>query len=121
MATQATYLTPEQYLTIEREAEYKNEYYQGEMRPMPTGREADCLIAFSLVGELAIQLRKRPCKAYMSAMRIHVPATGLFTYADTTALCEEPQFLDDTRDTLLNPNAIFEVLSPSTEAYDRGR
>jgi len=122
MATQPkTHLTPEQYLAIERTAESKSEYYQGEMFAMSGAREAHNLIAFNLAAELGPQIRKRPCKAYMSDMRVHIPATGLYTYPDASALCGEPQFLDNTRDTLLNPQVIAEVLSPSTEAYDRGR
>ena len=54
-------------------------------------------------------------------MRVHVPATELYTYPDVVAVCGERQFLDDRQDTLLNPNLIVEVLSPTTEAYNRGR
>jgi len=122
MATQPkTHLTPEQYLEIERKAEYKSEYFRGEMYAMSGAREGHNLVASNLNAELVTQLRKRPCKAYMSDMRVHIASTGLYTYPDASALCGEPQFLDDTRDTLLNPQVIVEVLSPSTEAYDRGR
>ena len=122
MATKpTTHLTPEQYLEIERNAEFKSEYYQGEMFAMAGAREAHNLIAFNLATELGVQLRKRPCRAYVSDMRVLVNSTGLYTYPDLTGVCAEPQFLDDTRDTLLNPVLIVEVLSPSTERYDRGR
>ena len=116
-----SYLTPEQYLEIERKAEFKSEYYQGEMFLMSGAREAHNLIVMNASGELRQQLRARPCRNYMNDMRVRVNATGLYTYPDVTAVCGEPQFLDETRDTLLNPNLIVEVLSPSTEAYDRGR
>ena len=116
-----TFLTPEQYLEIERKAEFKSEYYQGEMFLMSGAREAHNLIVMNASGELRQQLRARPCRNYMNDMRVRVNATGLYTYPDVTAVCGEPQFLDETRDTLLNPNLIVEVLSPSTEAYDRGR
>ena len=122
MSTQPkTFLTPEQYLEIERLAEFKSEYYQGEMFAMSGAREAHNLIVLNLAAALHQQLRTRPCRAYMSDMRVRVSATGLYTYPDVLAVCGEPQFLDDRRDTLLNPNLIVEVLSPSTEAYDRGR
>jgi Uma2 family endonuclease len=116
-----TFLTPEQYLEIERLAEFKSEYYQGEMFAMAGAREAHNLIVLNLAAALHQQFRPRPCRAYMSDMRVRVSATGLYTYPDILAVCGEPQFLDERRDTLLNPNLIVEVLSPSTEAYDRGR
>jgi Uma2 family endonuclease len=122
MATQPkTYLTPEQYLEIERKAEFKSEYYQGEMFAMSGAREGHNLIVWNLAAELHRQLRAKPCRAYINDMRVRVNATGLYTYPDVAAVCGEPQFLDENRDTLLNPSLIVEVLSPSTEAYDRGR
>jgi len=122
MASQPrTFLTPEQYLAIERAAEYKSEYYGGEMFAMSGARESHNLITVNLITELRRQLRQRACRLYTSDMRVRVSASGLYTYPDAAALCGEPQFLDDTRDTLLNPNLIAQVLSPSTEAYDRGR
>jgi Uma2 family endonuclease len=116
-----TYITPEQYLEIERKAEFKSEYYRGEMFLMGGAREAHNLIVLNLAAELRQQFRKRPCRAYMNDMRVLVNATGLYTYPDVAAVCGEPQFLDETRDTLLNPSLIVEVLSPSTEGFDRGR
>ena len=116
-----TYLTPEQYLEIERKAEFKSEYFQGEMFAMGGAREGHNLIVLNLAAELRQQLRKRPCRAYVNDMRVRVTATGLYTYPDVAAVCGEPQFLDETRDTLLNPSLIVEVLSPSTEIYNRIR
>ena len=116
-----TYLTPEQYLEIERKAEVRSEYFQGEIFAMAGAGEAHNLIVWNLAAELGRQLRKRPCRAYVADMRIQVKATGLYTYPDASVVCEEPQFRDQTRDTLLNPTLIVEVLSHSTEAYDRGR
>ena len=122
MSTQAkTYVTPEQYLEIERKAEYKSEYYDGEMFAMAGAKEAHNLLVVNLVGELSQQLRPRRCRVYSSDMRVRVSATGLYTYPDVIALCGQPQLLDQELDTLLNPTLIVEVLSPSTEAYDRGR
>jgi Uma2 family endonuclease len=122
MSTQPkTYLTPEQYLEIERKAEFKSEYYQGEMFAMAGARWAHNLILLNLASELRQQLRSRPCAATSSDMRVRVSGTGLYTYPDVVVVCGEPRFLDDRRDTLLNPNLIVEILSESTEAYDRGR
>jgi len=121
MSTQPkTYLTPEQYLEIERQAEFKSEYYQGEMFAMSGAREPHVLITGNALGELRQQLRKRPCKAYSVDMRLRVTPAGLYTYPDLVVVCGEPRFLDENRDTLLNANLIIEVLSESTEAYDRG-
>ena len=116
-----TLLTPEQYLEIERKAEFKSEYYQGEMFAVAGAKQAHNLIVLNLGAEIRQQLRKRPCRAFVNDMRVCVSATGMYTYPDLTALCGEPQFLDETQDTLLNPTLIVEVLSPSTEFYDRVR
>jgi len=122
MSTQPkTYLTPEQYLEIERKAEYKSEYYQGEMFAMTGAREAHNLIAGNLYAGIHTQLRSRACRVYSSDMRVSVSATGLYTYPDISVVCGERQFLDGQMDTLLSPTLIAEVLSPSTEAFDRGR
>ena len=116
-----TYLTPEQYLEIERKAEFKSEYYQGEMFAMAGARWAHNLILLNLASELRQQLRTRPCAVTSSDMRVRVNAKGLYTYPDVVVVCGEPRFLDERRDTLLNPTLIAEVLSESTEQYDRGR
>jgi Uma2 family endonuclease len=116
-----SFITPEEYLKIERQAEYKSEYFAGEMFAMAGAAERHNLICWNILGQFYQQLRGRPCRAYPSDMRVRVSATGLYTYPDIVALCGEPKFLDDHSDTLLNPSLIVEVLSPSTEAYDRGR
>jgi Uma2 family endonuclease len=115
------YLTPEQYLEIERKAEFKSEYYQGEMFAMAGAHEAHILIATNTVRELSQQVRRRPCKVYSSEMRVCVTPEGLYTYPDVAVVCGKPDFLVSSVDTLLNPTVIIEVLSESTEAYDRGR
>jgi Uma2 family endonuclease len=122
MSTQSkSYLTEEQYLEIERKAEFKSEYYQGEMFAMAGARQAHGLIIFNAVRELGQQLRHRPCEGYSNEMRVRVTPVGLYTYPDVVVVCGEPRFLDEGRDTLLNPTVIIEVLSKSTEAYDRGQ
>jgi Uma2 family endonuclease len=122
MSTQPkTFLTPEQYLEIERRAEFKSEYYQGEMFAMAGAKWNHNLIVAHLVREFDQQLRSRRCSVTPSDMRVHVSATGLYTYPDVVVVCGEPRFLDGQLDTLLNPTLLAEVLSPSTEAYDRGR
>jgi Uma2 family endonuclease len=112
--------TPEQYLALERKSPVKHEYYDGSMFAMAGASRRHNLIAVNLCREISSQLRDRPCEAYVSDMRVCVGPTGLYTYPDVVAVCGEPQFQDGELDTLLNPTVIVEVLSPSTEADDRG-
>ncbi|MDT7808575.1 MAG: hypothetical protein QOJ70_2388 [Acidobacteriota bacterium] len=122
MSTQpTTYLTPEEYLAIERQAESKNEYIDGEMVAMTGASRKHNLIAVNITGELYRQLKGRPCEGYGSDMRVRVPSTLMYTYPDVVVVCGEPLFEDDHLDTLLNPTVIIEILSDSTERYDRGR
>jgi Uma2 family endonuclease len=114
-------LTPEQYLDIERAAEYKSEYCGGEMFAMARVGQAHVLVVMNVAGALWQRFRTRSCRVYSSNMRVAVRTTNLYTYPDVAAVCGEPRFLDKERDTLLNPVLLVEVLSPSTEAYDRGR
>jgi len=116
-----TFLTPEQYLEIERKAEFKSEYYNGEMFATSGVGLAHNRLVTALIGELGQQLRHSPCEVLGSDMRVAVRATGLYTYPDASVCCGGPQLLEGQMDTLLNPTLIVEVLSPSTEAYDRGR
>ncbi|GAK59789.1 hypothetical protein U27_06774 [Candidatus Vecturithrix granuli] len=115
-----TYVTPEEYLAIERQAEYKSEYWNGEMFAMAGASERHVLITTNTAGELRTQLKSRPCRVYSIDLRVKVRSTGLYTYPDIVVICEKPVFDDKQQDTLLNPIVLIEVLSPSTEAYDRG-
>jgi Uma2 family endonuclease len=115
------FLTEAEYLEIERKAERKSEYYQGEMYAMAGALEPHNVLAINLSAILHAQLRQSTCRVYGSDMRVRVSATGLYTYPDVSVVCEKPRFADEQSDTLLNPVLIAEVLSPSTEAYDRGR
>src|SRR5580700_9112375 len=119
MSTQPNYLTPEQYLEIEEKAECRSEYYQGQMFAMAGARRAHNLVAGNTSYQLRYQLRNSQCEVYQSDMRVLVSATGLYTYPDVVVACA-PQFLNEQESTLVNPTLIVEVLSASTEAYDRG-
>lgn len=109
-----------EYLAHEREAEEKHEFYDGEIFAIAGANRRHNLIVVNLCGELRSALRGRPCETYLTDMRVKVSATGLYTYPDVTVVCGEPEFEDDVFDTLLNPQVIVEVLSPSTADYDRG-
>jgi Uma2 family endonuclease len=115
-----TYLTSEQYLAIERDAEYKSEFYQGEMFAMAGASRQHSLIMINLGRELSTQLKGNPCTTYSSDTRVKVNLTGLYTYPDVTVVCGKAEFDDEHNDTLTNPTVLIEILSKSTEAYDRG-
>ena len=112
--------TPQEYLALERKSETRNEYYNGEIFAMAGASREHNLIAGNLFRDIGNELEDRPCETYMNDMRVWIEATGLYTYPDVVVVCGEPRFQDREVDTLLNPTVIVEVLSPSTEAYDRG-
>lgn len=115
-----TQLTPQEYLARERRAETRSEYYRGEMFAMAGASWEHTVIKDNLSGEIRNQLKGGPCRTLSSDMRVKVSSTGLYTYPDLVVGCDEPQFDDEVKDTLLNPRVIVEVLSESTEKYDRG-
>jgi Uma2 family endonuclease len=115
------YLTPEEYLAVERKAEYKSEYVDGIMYAMAGGSERHNLIAANIIISIGIQLRNRPCRVYPSDLKVRVPNSKRFFYPDVSVVCGETGFADDERDVILNPVLIVEVLSESTAAYDRGK
>ncbi len=113
-------LTELEYLDQERRAENRSEFYHGQIYAMAGASRAHNLIMVNLTRELSQQLKGRPCEVYSSDMKVKVKPSGLYTYPDVTVVCGEPRFDDAQNDILLNPKIIIEVLSPSTEACDRG-
>lgn len=111
----------EDYLAIERAAiDEKHEYVAGDVFAM-TGASFDHnLITVNLAAALHGQLRGKPCTVQSNDLRIRIDAADACTYPDITVLCREPAFYDGRRDTVTNPTLIIEILSPSTESYDRG-
>ena len=127
MTTRAvqTDLTPEEYITLERKAipdadTVKSEYIKGKIIPRSSSNRAHNLINGNIVGELHTRLKGTECFVFANQMRVSIPAAKSYFYPDVGVVCEEPRFEDDVFDTLLNPIVVIEVLSPSTEAYDRG-
>ncbi len=115
------YFTPEEYLTLEVKAEYKSQYVGGEIYAMAGVEPWHIEIVDNITKALGAAFGERPCKSYSTDMRVRSKAGGLYTYPDVSALCGKPKFDFSMRpSTLLNPQVIFEVLSPSTEALDRG-
>jgi len=114
-------LTEAEYLAIERAAEFRSEFYNGEMFAMAGAKYPHNRIKDNLAVRIGVQLAGGPCYPLVSDMRVKVLKTGLHTYPDILIVCGEPEFPDaDTTDVLVNPSVIVEVLSPSTERYDRG-
>lgn len=115
-----TVLSPAEYLQIERQAAYRSEYYAGEMFAMAGGSPRHSRIKTNVLTQLNLRLKDRDCTPYDSDLRIRVPETNLYTYPDASVICGDMEFDDDQNDTATNPTLIVEVLSRSTEAYDRG-
>ena len=114
-------LTLREYLELEEKAEYKSEFFDGEMFAMAGGTPEHGLLAASLTALRVSQVRPRGCRVYSSDVRIAIQATGLYTYPDLSIICGPAEHLPEDPNSLTNPILIAEVLSPSTEAYDRGR
>lgn len=115
------YISPEEYLATEREALEKHEYLNGEVFAMAGAKMAHVAICGNLIRRLGNKLEQSDCRPFQSDLRVHIPATGLYTYPDIIVVCGKAELVPDGHlDTLLNPTLIIEVLSPSTAEYDRG-
>jgi Uma2 family endonuclease len=115
------YLSPEEYLTLERGAECRSEYVDGVMYATAGGSERRNLIAANVIITIGSQLRDRPCRVYPSDLKVRVPGAKRFFYPDVSIVCGETQFADEEKDVVLNPVVVVEVLSESTAAFDRGK
>jgi Uma2 family endonuclease len=113
-------LSAAEYLEIERKAKFKSEFYRGEMSAISGASRNHCRIPVRLASLIGPHVLTRGCEGYDSNMRVLVEDSGLYTYPDLSVVCDEPKFVDAETDTLTNPTLLVEVLSPSTEEYDRG-
>jgi Uma2 family endonuclease len=109
-----------EYLALERAAPHKSEFRDGRIHAMTDASRKHNLIGVNIARELSAQLKGRPCEAYVNDMRVKARGTGKYHYPDIAVACGRPEFEDEQADTLVNPVVLIEVLSPSTEAYDRG-
>jgi len=114
-------LSPQEYLEIERRNEFRSEFYNGEMFAMSGVTRRHDRINTRLTSLIDQHLTGKKCEAFSASMRVLATPSGLYTYPDLSATCEEPQFADQHFDTLTNPALLVEILSPSTENYDRGK
>jgi Uma2 family endonuclease len=120
--------TVDQYLAYERASEERHEYLDGEIFGMAGESPYHADIAANASASLVVQLRGTPCRARIKDTKVRsgpTPTagrntTGLYSYPDIVVICGEPEYHDRLRDVVLNPSSIVEVLSPSTEAFDRG-
>lgn len=114
-------LTEAEYLAIERAAEVKSEFYGGEMFAMAGATPRHNEVKENLIGELYGRLKGGRCRTYSSDQRVKVDRTGLYTYPDLVIVCGKPEFAPNDPDTLVNPQVVIEILSKTTESYDRGK
>jgi len=119
-AVPATRVTPEEYLAFDRTSEISHEYVNGEIRAMTVGTRAHGVILTQIASSLVSQLRGRPCDVISQAIRVGIPRMRNYLIPDVVVACGGTQLEDDQHDTMLNPTVVIEVLSPSTENYDRG-
>ena len=119
-AAARTYLTPEEYLAFERKATTKHEYLNGQIVAMSGASFAHNFLTMNTANQLYNQLIGGECQVATSDMRVKVTQIDSYFYPDVVVVCGEPRAEDDTFDTLLNPTVVVEVLSPSTEVYDKG-
>ena len=112
--------SPEDYLLLERATETRHEYLDGFVYAMAGESPRHSTICYNLAGLTHARLRGKPCQGFSPNMKVRTDTSNLFSYPDLAVVCGEPVFHDKQGDVLLNPTAVFEVLSPSTEAYDRG-
>jgi len=113
-------ISEQEYLLQERKSFEKNEYYKGEVFAMAGATKEHNKIVASIISALGQHLKGKGCSFFPSDLRVHNPENTLYTYPDVVVVCGKEEYLDDKSDTLLNPTVLFEVLSTSTEDYDRG-
>lgn len=116
--TQTRRYTPEEYLSLEEKAEFRSEFVDGHIFKMAGGTEAHNDITLNVATKLRTKLRGK-CKAFASDMRIWVEAAGTFFYPDVAVVCGERKFHKNRLDTIENPTLLVEVLSKTTQEYDK--
>ena len=115
------FFTPQEYLELEVKADYKSQYVAGEIFAMSGAQSPHVYIGVNLIAQLHNRLRGKACRVFSSDMRVKVERSDMYTYPDASVLCGKPEFdFSSKPESLLNPQVIFEVLSPGTELFDRG-
>ena len=118
--TSKTYYSPEEYLELETAAKYRSEYHDGQIIPIASSTPHHNKIALNLTSAINYNLRKKPYRVFMSDLRLWIPECRLYTYPDVMVVQTPLVFAENRQDTIVNPLVIAELLSDSTEKYDRG-
>ena len=113
------FYTEEEFLTFERMAKVKNEYYRGEIFAMSGASFQHNQLSSKLIRDIGNHLKGKGCNIFGSDLRVYTQLNSFYTYPDAVIICGDPSFIDKQFDTILNPAILFEILSPSTEEYDR--
>ncbi len=116
----AEFISEAEYLAREKDAPFKSEYFNGQIFAMAGGSPTHARLGITIGRACEAALEKGPCNAFNSELKVRTPGSGLYTYPDVTIVCGELEYADSDRSVITNPVVIFEVLSESTEAYDRG-
>lgn len=120
-ALSQTFCSPTEYLTFEVESPERHEYIEGEIVPITGGTPNHNCITLNLASELRFALKRQPYRVFMTDQRLSIPLANIFTYPDVMVTAEPLEMMRDRKDTVINPLLIAEVLSPSTQGYDRGK
>ncbi|MEM8638316.1 MAG: Uma2 family endonuclease [Cyanobacteria bacterium P01_G01_bin.54] len=120
-ALSQTFYSPAEYLAFEVESPERHEYIEGEIVPMTGGTPNHNCIALSLASELRLALKRQPYTVFMTDQRLSIPLADIYTYPDVMVLAEPIELVPNRKDTVVNPLLVAEVLSPSTQGYDRGK
>lgn len=113
-------MTPEDYLEFEKNSELRHEYFDGEIFTMVGARKNHNRVNSNVSRMLGNQLLNRSCDVFISDMRVKIPEIEKYTYPDIVVACDKVEFAEEELDSLLNPVVIIEILSDTTESYDRG-
>lgn len=113
-------ISPEEYLDAERKSAEKHQYFDGDVVAMSGASIPHNRIVGDIIGEIHSFLKSKDCEIFPSDLRVCVPEMNTYTYPDATIICGEPAVTDQKKDTVTNPTVIFEVLSKSTNDYDKG-
>ncbi|HEY9892277.1 MAG TPA: Uma2 family endonuclease [Candidatus Sericytochromatia bacterium] len=119
MQTQQKYYSPEEYLVLEEAADYKSEYIDGQIVPMPGGSANHNRITGNVFVALNVAFKTQDFEAFMNDLRLWIPERRIYTYPDVMVVEGEPEYVNDRTDMIINPQVIVEVLSNSTQGYDR--
>lgn len=115
------YISLEAYFELEEASETRHEYYQGKVYDLAGASADHNLITLDIGTSLNVQFNGKSCQPYSTDFRLKIEALKLYTFPDLSVVCGEPQCADGRKDTFTNPTVLIEVLSESTESYDRGK